>query len=198
MLRRPVSMAADAVFDKLVRGGRGGYCFEQNTLLAGALTALGFGATPLLCRVRWGKAADQPTTYTHMALRVTLGAGCGGPDGEGGQGGEGEGAAFLVDVGFGGVGPLAPLRLDGAAGAPQEPLAGDGRYRLSAPCEPFPGAGGGYTLAQWEVKPDDWRSLYAFREARGPIERWRRFALNEGADMPYRRHVPREACEKKG
>ena len=37
LLRRPVRIDLDAVFDKLVTRRRGGYCFELNTLLgAGA------------------------------------------------------------------------------------------------------------------------------------------------------------------
>ena len=27
---------------------------------------------PLLCKVRWNKADDEETTFTHVALRVTL------------------------------------------------------------------------------------------------------------------------------
>jgi hypothetical protein len=43
-----ISMDLPSVFDKLVTRERGGYCFEQNTLLAAALTTMGFwwGAPP--------------------------------------------------------------------------------------------------------------------------------------------------------
>jgi len=69
-----ISMDSSDVYDKLVTQGRGGYCFEQNTLLQSALTELGFSPpTPLLCRVRWGKAPDQITPFTHMCLSVDLG-----------------------------------------------------------------------------------------------------------------------------
>jgi N-hydroxyarylamine O-acetyltransferase len=72
VLGKAISMDPTAVEEKLVGDGRGGYCFEQNTLLRLALQALGFVAAPLLCRVRWGKAADVVTTFTHMALRKCL------------------------------------------------------------------------------------------------------------------------------
>jgi N-hydroxyarylamine O-acetyltransferase len=72
VLGQPVSMEPPALLAKLVAGGRGGYCFEHNTLLRLALTSLGFEAAPLLCRVRWGKAAEEITTFTHMALQVSV------------------------------------------------------------------------------------------------------------------------------
>jgi N-hydroxyarylamine O-acetyltransferase len=80
---------------KLVARRRGGYCFEQNTLFAAALRAIGFA--PLTCeaRVRQGVSGVRPRT--HMALLV-------GADGE----------SWLADVGFGGDGLLEPLRLTGA------------------------------------------------------------------------------------
>ena len=47
------------VSEKLVDDLRGGYCWEQNTLLSMALEELGFDVVPLLCRVRWNKVAAQ-------------------------------------------------------------------------------------------------------------------------------------------
>ena len=52
LLGRGVSLADDDVERKLVTDRRGGYCFEQNSLLLRALSALGFEATPLSARVR--------------------------------------------------------------------------------------------------------------------------------------------------
>ncbi len=71
-----ISMAALDVQRKLLPtdtagSGRGGYCFEQNTLMMAALRAMGFDCEPLLARVRWNKDADVQTAFTHMALRVT-------------------------------------------------------------------------------------------------------------------------------
>lgn len=80
---------------KLVRQRRGGYCFEQNTLLAAALAALGFTITPLAARVRWMVPPDRPEgSRSHMLLRIDL---------------RDEGS-FLADVGSGGMLMGAPLR----------------------------------------------------------------------------------------
>ncbi len=79
---------------KLVGGGRGGYCYEQNLLFRAGLAALGFTVTSLMARVIRGLAADAVRPATHMALQVDL------PQG-----------AFIVDVGFGGQTPTAPLAI---------------------------------------------------------------------------------------
>lgn len=91
-LGRPIRLDLDSLQAKLVRGRRGGYCFEQNTLFAAALEALGFRVTRLAARVRFG--ATRVTPRTHMLLRVDA---AGGP--------------WLADVGFGGEGLLRPLPL---------------------------------------------------------------------------------------
>jgi N-hydroxyarylamine O-acetyltransferase len=84
---------------KLVRGRRGGYCFEQNTLFAEVLRQIGFEVACLAARVCLG--ANRVAPRTHMALLVTA-----------------EGRAWLADVGFGGQGILQPLPL--AAGEYQQ------------------------------------------------------------------------------
>src|SRR3954468_22352546 len=48
-----VALDLPSVEEKLVRSGRGGYCFEQNALLATALRELGFNVTGLAARVLW-------------------------------------------------------------------------------------------------------------------------------------------------
>jgi len=83
-----------AIEAKLVHAGRGGYCYEQNTLLQAALIELGFQVTSLGARVRYQSPADFVMSRGHMVLRVDL------PEG-----------AFLVDAGFGGLTLTAPLAL---------------------------------------------------------------------------------------
>jgi N-hydroxyarylamine O-acetyltransferase len=95
LLGRGVRLDIGAVVDKLVHRGRGGYCFEHNTLLLHVLTALGFDAAGLAARVLWNRPEGDPTARTHMLLRVRL------PEGD-----------FLADVGFGGLSLTCPLRLD--------------------------------------------------------------------------------------
>lgn len=102
LMDRGVDLTPAAVDAKLLAGGRGGYCFEQNGFLRRALTAMGFRVEMLLARVRWNRPADAPLgPRTHMALRVRLG-----------------GVPWLVDAGFGGCVPTAPLRLDTAETQP--------------------------------------------------------------------------------
>src|SRR6185369_15650915 len=51
-LHRPISLTLPDLEAKLVAGGRGGYCFEQNTLFAAVLRELGFVVRTLEARVR--------------------------------------------------------------------------------------------------------------------------------------------------
>jgi N-hydroxyarylamine O-acetyltransferase len=84
LLGRGIDIGIDAVFDKLVRRRRGGYCFEQNSLFLNVLQTLGFDATPLSARVRLDRAPDFIPPRTHVFIRVSL-----------------DGAAWLTDVGVG-------------------------------------------------------------------------------------------------
>ncbi len=108
------------------------------------LEALGFSAYPVLSKVRWNKTPEQDTTYTHVAVVVTPSA---GPE---------AGWKYLVDVGFGGIGSMYPLRLD--VSEPQ-PTPDGGVYRVVPPA---PG-GLGFWMLQWQVK-GEWRDLYKFRD----------------------------------
>jgi N-hydroxyarylamine O-acetyltransferase len=79
----PVSLDAGDLQRKLVAERRGGYCFEQNMLLALALRDLGAEVDLLLARVRVGGAAvERPRG--HLTLRVHEGQ-----------------RAWHADVGFG-------------------------------------------------------------------------------------------------
>lgn len=95
LLGRAVAIELPAVQAKLVRGRRGGYCFEQNTLFAAVLEALGVRVTALGARVRWMAPPDRPEgPRTHMVLLLDL------PEGP-----------HLADVGFGGFLLGEPVRL---------------------------------------------------------------------------------------
>lgn len=118
LLRRPIGIDAETLQRKLVGGGRGGYCFEQNLLFSHALTALGFKVTYLTARVRYQVPAEKAMPLTHMLLKVDLG-----------------GEAFIADVGFGANTLTAPLRLASRDEQPTPHEAfrvaeGDGRYRI--------------------------------------------------------------------
>ncbi|MFJ9250735.1 arylamine N-acetyltransferase [Streptomyces sp. NPDC101776] len=86
---------------KLLHSPRGGYCYEQNTLLAAALRALGFGVTLLTARVVVGTDRFESRPRTHMTLLVEV---------------PGDPQPYLADVGFGAIGALlepVPLALGG-------------------------------------------------------------------------------------
>lgn len=88
----------EGLMAKLVHRGRGGYCFEHNTLLAHALEALGHSVRRLSARVVWNRPADFVATRSHMLLLV---------DGQ-----------DIVDVGFGGLTLTGVLRLQTAEPQP--------------------------------------------------------------------------------
>ena len=94
LLDRPPKLDLGSLQQKMIAGGRGGYCFEQNMLFRGGLRSLGFDVTSLQARVVRGLAIDAPRPALHMVLKVAL------PEG-----------AFLADVGFGNLAPTAPLAL---------------------------------------------------------------------------------------
>jgi N-hydroxyarylamine O-acetyltransferase len=132
LLGLPVRLDAAALEDKLVRSGRGGYCYEQNLLLVHVLRALGFGVRGLGARVLWGAAEGAVTARAHMLLCVDL-----------------DGRRHIADVGFGGMTPTAPLCLDteGAQPTAHEP------FRLVASGDEF--------VLQVAVG-QSWQALYRF------------------------------------
>ena len=73
MLRVPVEVEPAAIQDKLLRQGRGGYCFELNRLYLLLLQALRFDARGLTGRVVMGGPGDALPARTHMLVLVTLG-----------------------------------------------------------------------------------------------------------------------------
>ena len=91
-----ISVAVEDIERKFLDEGRGGYCFEHNTLFLSALRDLGFNPRALLGRVRRGP--PERWCRTHMVLRLVI-----------------DGEPWLADVGFGGLGLLEPMPLrDGA------------------------------------------------------------------------------------
>jgi N-hydroxyarylamine O-acetyltransferase len=97
LLGETPELVPEALHGKLLARPRGGWCFEQNTLLATALEALGFRVTRLAARVVFGAPPGRMMPRTHMALRVDL------PEGP-----------VLADAGFGVATPTRALPLAGA------------------------------------------------------------------------------------
>lgn len=132
LLHVPVRLDAESLEAKLVRGGRGGYCFEHNLLLRHALETLGFQVTGLAARVLWGAPAGAVTSRTHMLLRVEVG-----------------GTPYIADVGFGGLTLTAPLRF--LTGVDQ-----------TTPHEPARIVSSGAEFLMQVKLGTDWQTLYRF------------------------------------
>lgn len=131
-LGEAVKLDPASLEDKLVRGERGGWCFEHNLLFSHVLVAIGFDVTRLAARVRWNVAAGVTTARSHMLMLVRLGD-----------------IDYIADVGFGGLTLTAPLRL--APGVEQQtPLE---PHRISA-------ANAGFILEA--KVGGAWQALYTF------------------------------------
>lgn len=91
-LGEAISPDRDVLAEKVLGGGRGGFCYELNGLFAHLLTALDYNVTLLAARVHTGDRYGPP--LDHLALRV----GCV------------YGSDWLADVGFG-AHSRYPLRL---------------------------------------------------------------------------------------
>jgi len=163
LLQRPVILTAAAFERKLLHGGRGGWCYEQNLMLGRVLQSLGFGVTGLAARVLWNQPEGTVRARTHMLLRVE-----GVADGP-----------YIADVGFGGLTMTGPLRLvpDLEQPTPHEVFClrhePDGTYILQA------------------LVRDAWKPLYCFDlqpQALIDYEIWN-WHLCHHPDSPFARNL---------
>ncbi|MEV6952925.1 arylamine N-acetyltransferase [Streptomyces sp. NPDC051183] len=129
---RPVELDVKAIEDKLVHARRGGYCYEQNLLLAAALERIGFEVSGRGARNR--TRGDSLLAVTHAVLVVTV-----------------EGEPWLCDAGFGYQGPREPVPL---ARPGAEVRQGEWTFRV--------GEEEGGILALSALREGAWRDLYAF------------------------------------
>lgn len=138
---RKVSLKLEDVFDKLVTGYRGGYCFEHNTLFKAVLTQIGFTVNGLGGRVVWNIEPSVVTARTHMLLQIWL-----------------DGQSYIADVGFGAMTLTAPLLF--APDIVQETQHGVFRILQKEK----------YYLLQ-VLQQQEWRPIYQFySEALEPID----------------------------
>lgn len=89
---KPPLLDEVSLYNKIVKNSRGGYCFEMNGIFSIALKSMGFNVTDLLARV-----SIDGINYSPKAHQVILV--------------ETENKKWLIDVGFGNDGILAPLLL---------------------------------------------------------------------------------------
>ncbi|GFN06736.1 hypothetical protein Smic_52920 [Streptomyces microflavus] len=134
------SLALADLEAKLVRGGRGGYCYEHNTLFATVLRQLGFTVTLLAARVLLGAAPGDVRPRSHILLRVDV---------------PGVATPYVADVGFGTVGALLePIELVAGAELYDAPR----HHRLVTVAHEGP-------LEMWELQAEkggSWEAQYAF------------------------------------
>lgn len=129
----PVPIDLPALEAKIVEGGRGGYCYEQNHLFRDVLEQVGFDdVRGHAARVRWNLPPGTELPRTHMVLTVKA-----------------QGETMVADVGFGGMTLTAPLHLEAGLEqtTPHESFRlrdEDGEYVLEARL------------------PAGWKALYAF------------------------------------
>jgi N-hydroxyarylamine O-acetyltransferase len=131
-LRRPVSLDIVSLQQKMVQGGRGGWCFEHNILLGTALSALGFRPRGLGARVLWNAPPGTAGPRSHMVLLLDVAE-----------------QTFIVDAGFGGLTLTAPIRVEANAeqDTPHE------RFRLREDESDF--------VLEAELR-NEWKPLYRF------------------------------------
>ncbi|MCB0196331.1 MAG: arylamine N-acetyltransferase [Anaerolineae bacterium] len=132
LLRRPVRLDLESLQQKLVYDERGGYCFEQNSLLSAVLQVLGFQVTPLAGRVMWNAPEGVVRPRSHMVLRIDI-----------------DQTPYIVDVGFGGLTLTGVLHL--------EP-----DVEQSTPHEPFRFVRADDNFVMQANVAGTWQSLYRF------------------------------------
>lgn len=92
ILDRPNDLEEASIYDKVVERRLGGYCYELNGLFLALLCHLGYEARIITGVVILDNQLERRNARTHMAIMVTINR-----------------QNYLVDVGFGGLVPSAPL-----------------------------------------------------------------------------------------
>src|SRR6476661_2374748 len=134
LLGQHPGVSLDAVQEKFVGRGRGGYCFEHSTIFAAALERLGYQVRRHLGRVGDPEAGTQQGR-THMVVEVVL-----------------DGQRLLCDPGFG-MSLLRPVPMaDGA----EDDYPEGWRYRLR------PTGRGGWAL--YRMREDGWEIAHTTDE----------------------------------
>lgn len=84
---------ADALYDKIVTRGRGGYCFELNAFLHAMLAEMGFECKS--CFARFLRGESEIPFRRHRIVIVTL-----------------DGEDYVLDIGVGQIAPRFPIKLE--------------------------------------------------------------------------------------
>ena len=132
-LKRPILLSEEALWNKIILQGRGGFCYELNGMFARLLREIGFDTTYLNARV-YNREGKLGIDFDHLALLVQV---------------PGQPGRWLADVGFGDS-FNEPLRFD----SPEIQEQGLRAYRLEPTLD-------GYST--WQRNYDGtWERLYYF------------------------------------
>lgn len=141
LLKIPVLLDIQSLYEKMILHARGGYCFEQNILFGEVLRTIGFQVRNLAGRVLIGREENEITAKSHMLLLITL-----------------DEIQYIADVGFGGNTLPGPLELKNPH--PQETIFDT--YRISQRSM-------SYFLHI--LNKGEWKTLYKFdKEERYPVD----------------------------
>jgi len=142
LLKTPIVLEKEALYEKIVVQRRGGYCFEVNELLGHLLRDLGYEVTDLFGRFLRGETGVP--MRRHHVLKVKC------IDDE---------IPYIADVGVGSGSPNMPMRM--AAG--EEVLDGVIAYRF--------GKHDFYGWVLEDCKKGEWGPVYSFtEEPQAPID----------------------------
>lgn len=97
----PLSLETDALFEKVVENGKGGYCFELNGLFGWLLRELGYQVEEKASRYLRGE--KEIPMRRHRVLKVTAD----------------DGSVWCCDVGIGEVCPRYPVKMEEGLEQPQ-------------------------------------------------------------------------------
>lgn len=130
--KEPIELDDGALFEKIVRRRRGGFCYELNGLFAALLRALGFDVSMLSAGVFDEASGEFGPEFDHMTLMVNLER------------------RYIADVGFGDS-FREPLLLDERA----EQREGDAAYRIDEEEDRL-------ILLRRDAGARDWQPQYRF------------------------------------
>lgn len=106
-----LDLKLEALFEKVILRGEGGYCFENNKVLFYLLKELGFEVEAKAARVLYNNPGDVPRT--HRMTIVTI-----------------EGERYLADVGFGRDVPTKAIKIGLRQSSGHHVIIKDELYRL--------------------------------------------------------------------
>ena len=131
----PILLQIEALYQKVILGNRGGYCYELNVLFHHLLSVCGFKVSMIGGRLLHGHGYGRP--FEHMALVVEL-----------------EGEKWLVDVGYGDF-SLKPLAIRPGV------IQSDGRTTYQI-IEKVVDGEEYLAVAKWKARKKSFRDEYIF------------------------------------